>query len=95
MGNGIGLTVQVGGAQSVEVLAQENILPLITTTVEDGVLRIHSAESFTTATEVTVATSVSALDGISVGGGSQAQIEGLASEHLDIILSGGSPAWRS
>lgn len=90
VGNGIGLTVHVGGAQAVDVLAQENILPLIKTTVEAGILRIHSTESFTTTAEVTVATSVSALDGISIGGGSQAQIEGLASDHLDVVLSGGA-----
>ena len=90
VGNGIGVTVHVGGAQSVEVSAQENILPLIETTVEAGVLRIHSTESFTTSAEITVATSVSALDGISVSGGSQAQIDGLHSDSLDIALSGGA-----
>jgi len=89
VGNGIGLTLQVGGPQAVEVSGQENILPLISTTVENGVLRIHSTDSFTTASEVTVAASVSALDGISVLGGSQAQIEGVTGDHLDISLSGG------
>lgn len=90
VGNGIGLIVLVGGTQAVEVLAQENILPLISTTVEDGSLRIHSTGSFTADSEVTVTTAVSALDGISVLGGSHAQIKGLASEHLDLILSGGA-----
>jgi hypothetical protein len=90
VGNGIGLTVHVGGAPGVEVLAEENILPLISATVEDGVLRIRATESFTTSSGVMVATSVSALDGISVLGGSQAQIEGLANEHFDITLSGGA-----
>lgn len=90
VGNGIGLTVHVGGAQAVEVVAQENILPLISTTVEDGVLRIDSSESFSTTAEVTVTTSVSALDGISISGGSQAEIEGLTGDHLDIALSGGA-----
>lgn len=90
VGNGIGLTVQVGGAQSVEVVAQENILRLITTAVEAGTLRIQSNESFTTTAEVTVAISVAALDGISASGGSQAEIEGLANDHLDIAFSGGA-----
>jgi len=90
VGNGIGLTVQVGGVQAVEVLAQENIVPLISTTVEDGVLRIRSTGSFTTAEEVTVVTSVPTLDAISVRGGSQSQVESLTSDHLDIVLSGGA-----
>ena len=90
VGNGIELTVQVGGAQAVDVVAQENILPLITTTVGAGILRIHSTESFTTTAEVTVAASVSALDGISASGGSQAQIEGLPNDHLDIDISEGA-----
>jgi hypothetical protein len=88
--NGIGLTIHVGGAQTVEVSAPENILPLIATTVEAGILKIHGTESFTTTSEVAVAISVSTLDGISAAGGSQAEVKDLASDHFDIVLSEGA-----
>ena len=88
--NGIGLTLVVGDPQAVEVSAQENILPLVRTMVESGTLRIHSIESFTTTAGVIVSVTVPALDGISVSGGSEAQIEGMASDNLDVVMSGGA-----
>jgi hypothetical protein len=90
VGSGIGLTLHVGGAQAVEVAAQENILALITTAVEGGVLKISGASSFTTATGVVVTVTVPAIQGLSASGGSQPQIDGLAGEPLDINLAGGA-----
>jgi len=90
VGNGIGLTLHVGGAQAVEVAAQENILALITTTVEGRVLKISGASSFTTATGVVVTVTVPAIEGLSATGGSEAQIDGLTGEPLDIDLAGGA-----
>jgi hypothetical protein len=88
--NGIGLTLQVGGAPAVELMAQENILPLITTTVEGRVLKIRGAGSFTTSAGVTVTATVPTLHGITVAGGSHTSILGLAADRLDIDLSGGA-----
>ncbi len=90
VGNGIGLTVQVGGAQAVEVEAQENILALITTTVEGGVLKITGASSFTTSTGVLVTATLPAFEGLSATGGSRAQIDALAGDPLDVELAGGA-----
>jgi hypothetical protein len=90
VGNGIGLTVHIAEGQTVEVDAQQNILPLVTTKVESGVLKISSAQSFTTSTGVTVTATVPALDGISASGGSQAQIDGFDGDRLDVELSGGA-----
>jgi hypothetical protein len=74
----------------VEVLAQENILALITTMVEDAVLTIRSAESFTTSTGVTVTVSLPELDAVSVEGGSQARVDAYAGSQLSFDLSGGA-----
>ena len=90
VGNGISLALHIGGAQTVEVLAQENILALITTTVEGGVLTIRSAESFTTSTGVTVTVSVPELDALSVEGGSQARVDGITGDQLSFDVSGGA-----
>jgi hypothetical protein len=88
--NGIGLTIQLGGAHVVEVQAQDNVLPLIATTVEDNTLRVHSSESFTTDAGVTVTVTMPALDGVAVAGGSRADIRDWAGEAVDIDLSGGA-----
>jgi hypothetical protein len=90
VGNGISLHISVGAAETVEVSAQENILPLIKTTVEAGTLRIISTDSFSTTAEVTVVTSLPTLDGITMSDGSRVTIMGLDSDRLDILMGGGA-----
>jgi hypothetical protein len=87
--NGIGLTLHVGAPSAVTVSAQANILPLVTTTVENGVLKIRGTESFTTSSGVAVTASMSALDAISIAGGSQVRVDGVAGDRLRIDLAGG------
>jgi hypothetical protein len=88
--NGIRLAVQIGPTQSVEVRAQENILPVIATEVQGDTLRVHSTQGFTTSEGVTVTVVNPTLSGIAMSGGSQGTATGLASESLGIELSGGS-----
>jgi hypothetical protein len=87
--NGIGVTIHVGGAQAVEVTAQENILPLVGTTVAGDVLTIKSTQSYSTSVGVAVTITVPGLDGITVSGGSQAHIDGLAAGLFAVTASGG------
>jgi hypothetical protein len=87
---GIGVTVRIGSAQTLEVRAQENILPLIATDVQGATLRIHSTQGYTTSEGVHVTIVTPALAGISMSGGSQGQIAGIAADDLEIELSGGS-----
>ena len=87
---GIGITVSVGEAQSIVVSAQENILPVISTEVEDDTLRIGSTQPFTTSEAVNVTVVVPTLDGISLSGGSQGQVEGVDGGSLDLELGGGA-----
>src|SRR4051812_30667509 len=86
---GIGVTVQIGPAQPLEVRAQANILPVIATDVEDGTLRIHSTGSYTSSEPVEVRVVTPSLDGISMSGGSQAKVTGLQADALDIAVNGG------
>jgi hypothetical protein len=88
--NGIRLTVQIGPTQSVEVRAQENILPVIATDIQGDTLRIHSTQGYTTSEGVTVTVVTPTLSGISMSGGSQGTATGLAADSLRIELSGGS-----
>ena len=89
-GFGIGVTVTIGPAQSVEVHAQSNILPIISTKVEGGTLHIDATQEFSTTEAVEVVVVTPTLDGISLGGGSQGRVTGLAADGLDISLTGGS-----
>ena len=52
------MTVTIGPAQSVEVHAQANILPIISTSVEGGTLHIDATKEFSTteAVEVVIVT---------------------------------------
>src|SRR5215208_4403778 len=43
---GIGVTVHVGAAQSVELQTHENLHAIIATDVEAGILKIHSTSSY-------------------------------------------------
>jgi len=90
VGNGIGLSVTIGEPSSVEVRAQDNLLPLILTDVEDATLVITSNQGFTTSEGVEVAVVMSSLEGLTMSGGSAGQVDGLEALTLAISMSGGS-----
>jgi hypothetical protein len=90
VGDGIGLTIRVGGAQTVAVDGQADILPLVTTSVVDGVLKIASARSFSTTTGVSVSATLPALDAVSASGGSAVSLSGIAADRLVVDLDGGA-----
>jgi hypothetical protein len=87
---GIGVTVRMGPARSLEVRAQENILPIIATDVEGGTLRIRSTRSYSASEGVEVTVVTPMIAGISMSGGSQGHIEGLETGSLDTNLDGGA-----
>lgn len=86
-----GVTVQIGQSASVEVRAQENILPLIRTEVEGDTLVITgTGQGFTSSQGIEVVVVTPTLTEISMNGGSQGQIEGIDAASLNIELDGGS-----
>jgi Putative auto-transporter adhesin, head GIN domain len=87
---GIGVTVRMGPTRSLEVRAQENIVPIIATNVEGDALRIRSTRSYSASEGVEVTVVTPMIAGISMSGGSQGRIEGLETERLDIDLDGGA-----
>ena len=87
---GIGISVRIGPAGTLEVRAQENLLPVILTDVENGTLRVRSAHSYTTSEKVEVVVATPSLSGVVLSGGSQGRIEGLDQEAIAIDISGGS-----
>ena len=94
--NGIRLTLRIdpglkiGATQPVEVSAQQNLLPIITTEVLGDTLRIHSSESFRTSERVEITIVTSTLQGVTLSGGSNGTVDGLEADQFRVSLSGGS-----
>jgi hypothetical protein len=87
---GIRVVVRIGPAEAIEVSAHENLLPTIATDLRGDTLSIEASEDFTTLEPVTVTVVVPVLDGITLSGGSQAAIDGLDAESLELRIRGGA-----
>ena len=88
--HGIDVDVRVGSAQSVEVHAQANVLPLVTTAVRGDTLRITGTAEFRSPTRPQVVIVVPALEAIDLGGGSQGVVAALAAGTFGLHISGGA-----
>jgi hypothetical protein len=86
----IGVIVAIGPAKPIEVHAQANLMPVIATDVDGGILRIHATESFVNPQPVEVVITTPSLIGITLSGSSYADVQGLAADAWDIIMSGSS-----
>ena len=89
-GGGIAVEATIGPTWSVEVAAQENLLPIIETTVRDGTLEIASTENYSAPRGVTVIITMPTLEGITLSGGAQGRLDGLALDALEVEVSGGA-----
>jgi hypothetical protein len=87
---GIGVTVELGPVASVEVQAQENLLPIVVTDVEGGTLRVYGTTEFAGDPVPQVVIVMPVLDAISLKGGSHGQVNGLANSMIAIDLGGGA-----
>jgi len=87
---GIRVVVRIGPAEAIEVSAQENLLPVIATDVRGDTLSIDASEDFTTVEPVTITVVIPALDGLTLSGGSRAEIEGLDADSLELRIRGGA-----
>ena len=75
---------------SVEVEADDNLLPLIKTEVRNGVLRIKSEGRFNTKNPVIVRISAPNIEDLDVSGASKVNLTNLSNEDLQIHSSGAS-----
>jgi hypothetical protein len=80
--------VAVGPATSVTVTGDDNILPIIETTVDGDTLNIDSKKSFSTSLGVTVKFTVADLDGVSVTGSGDIRVTGLKGGEMDARITG-------
>lgn len=82
--------VAVGSAPSVEIEADDNLLPLIRTDVEGGRLRVHSERGLKTKALPVLRVSVPDLREIELPGASDFTLAGLRNESLKVAVPGAS-----
>ncbi len=75
---------------SVEVQADDNLLPLIKTEVSDGVLKIETSEKFNSKSPIIVKVSAPNIEEIEVSGASKVNLIDLNNESLNVDASGAS-----
>ncbi|MGE4561220.1 MAG: head GIN domain-containing protein [Desulfobulbus sp.] len=76
--------------QSVEISADDNLLPVILTEVQDGILRVTSKKSICASAPMTLTISVETLDLIRSSGANEFQVQNLKGDALEVELSGSS-----
>jgi hypothetical protein len=80
--------VVVQKEQSLELEGDDNLLPLIRTEVNNGVLEIKNEKSFSTKNKLRVRISVPSLDGVSTSGASDIVVSAVKSDDFNVNASG-------
>lgn len=80
--------VTVGKAVAVSVQSDDNILPLVETTVENGTLVISSKGSFSTSHGIVVTISVPSLESFNVRGSGDSLIQGVRGRSFSTEIAG-------
>jgi hypothetical protein len=93
-------SLEISGAYEVEIVAQkeqsleiegdDNLLPLIKTDVNNGVLHIYSDKNFNTKNKLHVRIAVRSFDGINTSGASDIAATGINSDDFNVEASGAS-----
>ena len=79
--------------QSLEIEGDDNLLPMVSTQVSNGVLRINNVGSYSTRTPMKIKISVPNIDGITANGAGTIEISRLKNDKFDID-SNGAPTIR-
>ena len=82
------VTVDVGGEQRVIVHADDNLLPTITTEVENGMLVVSQTEPVDAVTPPRIEVTAPSLDTLRLSGAGDLTLEGHDLRRLDVSLTG-------
>ena len=74
--------------QSLEIEADDNILPLISTDVSNKVLHIRSLRGYSNREPIMVKIAVENLDGVSASGAGKIDVSGVKNDKFEIDISG-------
>src|ERR1051326_6424151 len=75
-------------SQSIEIEADDNILPLISTEVSDNVLRLKPTSNYSAADAPKIKISVPNIEAFSADGAGKIQISGVNNDKLQVSLNG-------
>ena len=90
VGGGFQVEITAQKEFSVEVEADDNLLPLIKIEVEDGILKIESEKKISTKNPIIVRISAPDIEGLEVSGVSKVNLANLKNENLQVDASGAS-----
>lgn len=80
--------VAVTGTESIEITAEDNILPRLTSEVRDGRLVLGTRGSIRPTEDIVYTITAADLDGLSVSGSGGIEVDGIEAETLDLDVSG-------
>jgi len=80
--------VHVGGTQAVTVHGDDNLIPYVTTTVQNGALAIKQSRSFSTTSPMRVDVTVPALDAVTLSGAGVLTVDGVEADHFTVRMPG-------
>lgn len=90
VGGAFAVEIEAGKDFSLEVEADDNLLPLITTEVSNGTLRIDSNKRFSTGNRIKVRVSAPDIERLEVSGASKANLNNVQNEKLVVDVGGAS-----
>ena len=90
--NGLEIVISIGSPASVKVTAQQNIVPLISTTVADGKLTATLTGSVIGATPMTVTVVTPSLTTLTLRDGTSATVSGVTADAFTIDADNGARA---
>lgn len=80
--------VSVTGTESVTIEAEDNIMPLLTTTVSGSRLELGSRESYSPTKGIVYTITVIDLVGLELSGSGDVIVDGLATDALEVTING-------
>jgi Putative auto-transporter adhesin, head GIN domain len=88
--HGMRLELAIGSPAKVELIAQENLLPICTTTVADGTLTVDATRDYSSADGITVKVTTPALSELVLVGGASGSATGVTATALTIRTDSGA-----
>jgi len=82
------VVVSVGGEDSLSISADDNLLELIESTVENGVLTIKPSEAISPKSDIEIDITIASLTGITVEGAAKFDVRNATGDRLDIESHG-------
>jgi len=82
------VVIHVGAPRSVAVTGDDNLVPRVTTVVQDDRLVIDNTGSFTTNVDMSVTVSVPSLESVELGGAGTVTVDGITGDDFSAELTG-------